>query len=161
MSSCKHISWLDCSHTTKVVLRDIGRLSRLSLELTNLARQKPSVILFVSRKNKEFALRDLFPWNNIKRSRREGLVTLQADTLSLYSNFPIFFAESDPFNAALPFEVTVYHEASSWPLQWSLSPGQSLYDVAYARLFSLFIDVLYIFADNFYTFKDVVLRIRV
>ena len=148
MSSCEHISWLECSHSTDVVLRDTGRLSRLSLELTNPARQKPSIILFVGHKNKEFALRDLFPWNNIKRSRHEGLVTLRADTLSLHSDYPIFFADS------------TCHEASSWPLQWSLSPSHSLYDVAHARLFSLFIDVLCIFADDFHDFEDVVSRIR-
>lgn len=92
MSSCKHTSWLDYTHTTEVVLWDTGRLSRLSRELTNPAQHRPSLILFVGRKSKDFALRDLFPWNNIKRSRREGLVTLRADTLSLHSDFPIFFA---------------------------------------------------------------------
>ena len=160
MSSCKHTSWLDCSQTTEVVLRDTGRLSRLSLELTNPARQRPSIILFVGRKTKELALRDLFLWNNIKRSRREGLVTLRVDTLSLHSDFPIFFAESDPFSAPLHSKASACHEASSWPLQWSLSPGHSLYDVAHARLFTLFTDVVCIFADDFHDFEDVVSRIR-
>ena len=54
--------------------------------------------MVAGRKTKKLALRDLSPWNNIKRSRREGLVTLRADTLSLHSDFPIF-AESDPFSA--------------------------------------------------------------
>ena len=160
MSSCKHTSWLDCSQTTEVVLRDTGRLSRLSLELTNPAWQKPSIILFIGRKNRDHALRDLFPWNNIKRSRREGLVTLRADTLSLHSEFPIFFAESDPFNAPLYPQASACHEASPWPLQWSLSHHHSLYDVAHARLFSLFVDIICIFADDFHEFEDVVSRIR-
>lgn len=160
MSSCKHTSWLDFTHSTDIVLWDTGRLSRLSLELTNPARQRPSLILFVGRKCKEFALRDLFPWNNIKKSSREGLVTLRADTLSLHSDFPIFFADSDPFNTPLHSEASACHEASSWPLQWNLSADHSLYDVAHARLFSLFIDVLCIFADDFHDFEDVVSRIR-
>ena len=116
--------------------------------------------LIVGRKTKELALRDLFPWNNIKRSRREGLVTLRVDTLSLHSDFPIFFAESDPFSAPLHPEASACHEASSWPLQWSLSPGHSLYDVAHARLFTLVTDVVCIFADDFHDFEDVVSRIR-
>ena len=160
MGSCKHISWLDFTHNNDVVLWDTGRLARLSLELTNPARQRPSFILFVGRKRKEFALRDLFPWNNIKRSSHEGLVTLRADTLSLQSDFPIFFAESDPFSSPLRPEASACHETSSWPLQWSLSTGTSLYDVAHARLFSLFIDVLCIFADDFPSFEDAVFRIR-
>ena len=160
MSSCKHTSWLDGTHTTDVVLWDTGRLSRLSLELTNPVRQRPSLILFVGRKSKESALRDLFPWNNIKRSRREGLVTLRADTLSLQSDFPIFFAESDPFDTPSQPELSTCHEASSWPLQWSLGAGDSLYDVAHARLLSLFIDVLCLFADDFHDFEDVVSTIR-
>lgn len=129
MSSCKHTSWLDYTHTTEVVLWDTGRLSRMSLELTNPARQRPSLILFVGRKSKDFALRDLFPWNNIERSRREGLVTLRADTLSLHSDFPVFFAESDPFNAPVHSEASACHEASPWPLRWTLSAGHSLYAV--------------------------------
>ncbi len=160
MSSCKHTSWLDFSYTNELVLWDTGRLSRLSLELTNPARQRPSLILFVGRKCKEFALRDLFPWNNIKKSSREGFATLRADTLSLHSDFPIFFAESDPFTTPLHPEAYACHEASSSPLQWSLSAGQSLYDVVHARLFSLFTDILCIFADDFYDFEDVVSRIR-
>ena len=160
MGSCKHTSWLDFTHGTDVVLWDTGRLSRLSLELTNPSRQKPSLILFVGRKIKEFALRDLFPWNNIKRSSREGLVTLRADTLSLHSDFPIFFAESDPSNTPVQSEASACHEASSWPLRWGLGAGRSLYDVAHARLFSLFVDVLCIFADDFNNFGDVVSRIR-
>ena len=35
-----------------------GRLSRLSLELTNPIRQKPFVILFVGRERKDLALHD-------------------------------------------------------------------------------------------------------
>ena len=42
------------------MLRDTGQLSRLSLKLTNLARQRSSIILFVDRKIKEVTLRDLF-----------------------------------------------------------------------------------------------------
>ena len=160
MSSCKHTSWLDFTHATDIVLWDTGRLSRLSLELTNPAQQRPSLILFVGRKSKEIALRDLFPWNNIKRSSREGLVTLRADTLSLHSDFPIFFAESDPFNTPVRAEASACHEASSWPLHWNLSADHSLYDVAHARLFFLFTDVLCIFADDFSDFEDVVSRIR-
>lgn len=160
MSSCKHISWLDFTQSTDIVLWNTGRLSRLSLELTNPAQQRPSLILFVGRKSKEFALRDLFPWNNIKRSSREGLVTLRADTLSLHSDFPIFFAESDPLNTPCYSEASACHEASPWPLRWSLSADHSLYDVAHARLFFLFIDVLCIFADDFHNFEDVVSRIR-
>lgn len=160
MSSCKHTSWLDFTQGTDVVLWDTGRLSRLSLELTNPARQKPSIILFIGRKSKEFALRDLFPWNNIKRSSREGLLTLRADTLSLHSDFPIFFAESDPCSAPVRSEAAACHEAVSWPLQWSLSADHTVYDLVHARLFSLFTDVLCIFADDFDNFEDVVCRIR-
>ena len=104
ISSCRHTSWLDFTHTPDV-LWDTGCLSRFLLELTNPTRQKPSLILFVGRKSKELALRVLFPWNNIKRSSHEGLVTLRADTLSLQSDFPIFFAESDPLNTLLHSEA--------------------------------------------------------
>ena len=45
-------------------------------------------------------------------------------------------------------------------IQWSLSPGHSLYDVAHARLLSLFTDVVCMFADDFYDFGDVVSKIR-
>ena len=160
MGFCKYISWLDFTYGIDVVLWDIGRLFRLSLELINLSRQKSSLILFVGRKIKEFALRDLFPWNNIKRSSRERLVILYTDTLSLHSDFPIFFAKSDPSNTSVQSETSACYEASSWPLQWNLDADRSLYNVAHARLFSLFVDVLCIFADDFNNFEDIISRIR-
>ena len=96
-SPCKHTGWLNFTSAEEPILWDTGRLSRILLELANPTNQRPSLLLFVGRKAKDNALRELFPCNNFQRAKRDGIATLNADTLSLQSPFPIFFAESDPW----------------------------------------------------------------
>jgi len=125
-------------------------------------QQRPSLLLFVGRKTKDVALRELFSWNNLKRSQRNGVATLTAETLSIQSDFPILFAESDPVIESIPQVTTsaLCHETSPYPANWALSGSQNIYDIVHARLFCLFIDVLCIFADDFRDFEEVVSRLQ-
>ena len=161
-SFCKHTSWLNLTGVQELTLWDTGRLSRLLLELTNPAAQRPSLLLFVGRKTKDSALRELFSCNNFKRAQRDGIATLTADTLSLQSQFPVLFAESDPLIESIsPAEVSAQcHENAPFPVRWALQASHNLFDIVHARLFCLFVDVLCIFADDFCDFEDVVSRLR-
>lgn len=85
----------------------------------------------------------------IKRIRREESMTLRADTLSLHSDYQVYFTESDPFNAPVYFEAAACHQASPWPLRCTLSVDYRLYDIAHARFSCVFINILCIFADDF------------
>ena len=161
-SPCKHTGWLNFTSAEEPILWDTGRLSRILLELANPTNQRPSLLLFVGRKAKDNALRELFPCNNFQRAKRDGIATLTADTLSLQSQFPILFAESDPWAGSVSqHAVTAQcHENTPFPIRWTLHAPQNLSDLIHARLLCLFVDVLCIFADDFCDFEDVVSRLR-
>ena len=141
----------------------LGRLSRILLELADPINQRPSLLLFVGRKAKDNAFRELFSCNNFQRAKRDGIATLTADTLSMQSQFPVLFAESDPLAGSnLQHAVSAQcHENIPLPVHWSLHTPQSLSDFIHARLLCLFVDVLCIFAGHFCDFEDVVNRLRV
>ena len=63
-SSYKHTGWLDFTSTEEPILWDTGWLSRILLELADPINQRPSLLLFISHKAKDNALRELFPYNN-------------------------------------------------------------------------------------------------
>ena len=162
-SPCNHQSWLAFSSEKENTLRDSGRLARLLLELTNPSLQRPSVLFYLGRRAKTVALRPLYPCNNFGRSQHDGLATLTADTLSLQSDYPVFFAESDPVSGGLPEAGSPNaqcHETISYPIQWRLPHTQRVYDVIHARLTCTFVDVLCIFADDFRNFDEVLFQLQ-
>ena len=158
--SCRHYAWVAASKSSDVVLWDCGRVSRVLRELTNPSFQRPSTLLFVGRRTKDIALRELFPWNNLKYPRRDGIATLRLDNATSQADFPTLFAESDPLRVEAQDDATaICHETTAFPAQWQLPAGQSLYDVVHARILCLFTDVLCLFVDDFEDFEDAVLRL--
>ena len=119
------------------------------------------MLFFVGRKAKDTALHELFPWNNVKKSPRDGVASLRVDNLSLQASFPLFFAESDPQRGCVTDEDTSVscHETSAFPCHWQLTANQNLFDVIHARIFCLFADVLCLFVDDFHDLEDVVARL--
>ncbi|KAL8802034.1 MAG: hypothetical protein Q9200_006728, partial [Gallowayella weberi] len=150
--------WLQFSDTRELAITDTKRLSRLLTDLDDPSVQRPSIAFFVGLKAKDIALRELFPWNNIRKGRRDGIASLRAETLSLPSSNSIFFAESDPLgeNAVQP-DTAYCHEVSSSTLEWAdFKESKELSDIVHSRLLFLFVNVLCIFADDFPDFLDVV-----
>ena len=162
MAVCEHISWLDVSERDQITLLDSGVWSRVSRYLVDPDNQRPSLIFLVGRKAKASALRDLFPFNNIKRGPKDGMASLRVDNATLSTTFPLLFADSDPFAVSLPaLSVVGCHTTTQFPTQWTIPATESLFDIIHARLFFLFSDVLCLFADDFRSFYDVVDRIRI
>ena len=163
MSICDHHTWLQVSNTKELVLYDTGRLSRLLSELADPCNQKPSLIYLVGKKAKDIAIREMFPWNNVRRGKREGLATLRVETSTTSTAYPIFFAESDPF-ASLNIEPEVSflcHQTFTRPAQWKQTTSDNLFDVVHSQLLLLFVDVLCVFADDFESFERVADRLRI
>ena len=158
VNGCDHLAWLQFSDTREFAITDTKRISRLLPDLDDPSVQRPSIVFFVGSKAKDIALRELFPWNNIRRGRREGIASLRAETLSLHSSYPIFFAESNPLREHVFQPDTSHcHEVASSTLEWADSgESKEIFDVIHARLLFLFINVLCIFADDFPDFLDVV-----
>ena len=158
VNGCDHLAWLQFSDTREFAITDTKRISRLLPDLDDPSVQRPSIVFFVGSKAKDIALRELFPWNNIRRGRREGIASLRAETLSLHSSYPIFFAESNPLREYVFQPDTSHcHEVASSTLEWADSgESKEIFDVIHARLLFLFVNVLCIFADDFPDFLDVV-----
>ena len=163
MPFCEHIQWLQFSQQNDPSLVEPGRLHRLIQELGDPRAQYPSIIFFAGRKAKDEAVRHLFSWNNFKKSARtDGLATLQAETVSLQTKNPLFFAESDPFAGTTPSSDTNHlcHEARSHPLLWPDQGVDSLYDHIHSRLLFLFTDVLCVFADDFLDMDSLIHQLK-
>ncbi|KAL8673858.1 MAG: hypothetical protein Q9168_001723 [Polycauliona sp. 1 TL-2023] len=163
MPFCEHIQWLQFSRQRDPSLLDPGRLGRIVQELGDPNFQYPSLVFFAGRKAKDVAVRQLFPWNNFKKSaRNDGLATLQAETVSLQTKYPLFFAESDPFAGTTLSTGTEHlcHESRSHPLLWPGYGVDALYDHIHSRLLFLFTDVICIFAEDFLDMDNLIHQLR-
>lgn len=163
MPFCEHIQWLQFSQQRDPSLIEPGRLHRIIQELGDPKSQYPSLVFFAGRKAKNIAVRQLFPWNNFKKSARtDGLATLQAETVSLQTKYPLFFAESDPFAGTTQSSAIDHmcHEARSHPLLWPDYGVDTLYDRIHSRLLFLFTDVLCIFADDFLDMDSLIHQLK-
>ena len=162
MSICDHHIWLQISNIKELVLYDTDRLSRLLPELADSCNQKPSLILLVDRKAKNIVIREMFPWNNVRRIKRDGLATLRVETSTTSTAYSIFFAESDPF-AALSIEPEVSflcHQTFTRPIQWEQFTSDDLFDIVHSQLLFLFVKVLCVFADDVESIEHVADRLK-
>ncbi len=161
MELCKHLAWVKLDGEHEISIHDEGRLLQILGDLANPKEQRPSLIFFVGRKAKNVALREFFPYNNIKKGRQDGLANIRIDTTSLNSEYPILFADSD-VACKIPVKIqdTACHERSTYRLQWLPPPELNYSDVVHARLLFLFTDVICIFADDFASLDDVVKRLK-
>jgi len=50
---------------------------------------------FLGRKSKDVVLRQIFPNNNIRRERHDGIVNLRLDSSTISSELPLLFADAD------------------------------------------------------------------
>jgi hypothetical protein len=121
-------------------------------QLTATAPSKsPCLGLFLGRKKKDAALREVFPHNNLERQQcAQGVIRLELDNASLKSDHPILFADADP---NLP--ATTYDNCqSSSPsrrvvsLPWAAAVPHLVQDIVLSRLLFLFTDVICLFADD-------------
>ena len=104
----------------------------------------------------------MFPWNNVKKNRRDNIATLRMKTSTIDSVNSVFFAESDSFAALNVKSKTsfLYHQTFPRSIQWMNHPSHKVFDIIHSRLFYLFVDVLCIFADDFESFEHVADRLK-
>jgi len=161
MASCDHLAWVHFSSEGDNFIHDDGRLQRILPDLVDPKQQWPSLLFFVGTKTKNVALRELFPYNNIRKARLEGLANLRLDTASVNSDYPLLFADSDAsFRPPSQVQESPCHERTVYPLRWQ-TPSETPYaDIIHARLFFLFADVICLFADDFALLEHVVGRLK-
>jgi hypothetical protein len=155
MAPCIHQQWLRVHRDeTGFVLQYGNRLSNITNSLPRPAKQYPSLIFFIGKQAKSQALRALFPGNTISNCRKYGIANICADPTTTDDSYPILIADSTPdFTQTNPRGKVVCHETISHPVTWpddesGLPTQQGLVDRLHARLLSLFIDVVCIFAKD-------------
>jgi len=161
MTIYKHVEWLQVAGRREIALINSGRLARIVGELTNPATQQPSILLFIGRKAKYQALRELF-LNHIKKGRNDGIATLRVDNISLYSDYLVLFAESDPSITVTSTSNSSYYKPESFPIRWAnATTVHDAYNILHARILYPVSDILCIFADDFPSFNAVVDRLKI
>ena len=78
----------------KLALINSDHMIRIVKKLTNSVSQQSSILLFIDRKAKNLALRELFP-KQIKKDSHDDIITLRVDNRSLYFDHSVLFVESD------------------------------------------------------------------
>ena len=149
MNSCNHIGWFYLSGRDNYHIHYGRRTASVVDEMTDPTKQYPAMIFFLGSKAKDEALREIFPHNNIRRGRHDGIVNLRLDSSTISAELPLLFSDSNPL-ALVPHRLgaVACHETRKLPLVWgSQQPRNILYTV-YARLVAVFSDVICIFADD-------------
>jgi len=100
----------------EIALINTGRLARIVRKLTNSTTQQFSVLLFIGRKVKNLALRELFP-NHVNKERNEDIVTLRVDNTSLYFDHSMLFVESDSSATIISVSNAFCHEIESFSVR--------------------------------------------
>jgi len=161
MSSCDHISWLQLTGNQTLILNDTGRLDRVINELADPAQQTPTLLYFLGRRAKDAALKEIFPHNNLRRGRSNGLANIRVDTASITRDSPLIFADSDLGAPIPPREsLTPCHKSTAYPIHWPYSNTQSALDVAFIRILLPFCSALVLFVDDFDSLGQIALYIE-
>ena len=147
MDSCNHIGWFNISGDENLYLHYAHRTARVIQEMTNPEGQYPSLAFFLGQRSKDLALREIFPNNNIRRGRHNGIINLRLDSSTISSDIPLLFADSDPL-VPVPrrFGSATCHEDMTLAINWH--PPQNKLFAFYARLVAVFSSVICIFADD-------------
>lgn len=158
MSRHKDCSWLKVVGVNETRLLEPGRMSQLATKLRAPANQYPLLVLFLGLRAKDAALEELFPHIEFGSEPGADIATLQIDNESVGSEHPIYLAQSSPGqNLSRATADTRCYGTESFSLQWmDTTTRTNLYDFVHARILCLFVDVLFVFADDFASFEQAV-----
>ncbi len=150
MSLCNYIRWFYLLGRDNLYIYYGRRVVYVIQEMTDPERQRPSMAFFLGTKSKDAVLRQIFPNNNIRRERHDGIVNLRLDSSTISSELPLLFADADA-QASVPQRLGTMtcHKNTTVSLAWPSPHSKSALHTLYARLVALFSHVIYIFANDF------------
>ena len=155
MVSCLHQQWLRAQRDENgFVLHYSNRIGNIANSFPRPAKQYPSLIFFIGKQSKSQALQALFPENSISNCRKYGIANICAEPTTTQDDHPLLLADSSPDFAQTNLRgKTVCHETKKYQVAWPDDGSgpiteQGLANLLHARLLSLFIDVLCIFAAD-------------
>lgn len=149
MQNPDRIGWLETciGRDSRLAIHDQDRLQAVIDELAQPDYQYPSLCTFLGNKEKDLALQQLYPQNNIKRYSSCSNIRLRPDIMSLNSTRPILFADGD-VRQLRPLSGSSPEAALGNPVLWECCSLQALLITVWARLVFLFTDVICIFGDD-------------
>jgi len=154
MAACAHQYWLRVHQGENgVELQYTNRLHHISTLLPDPAEQRPSLLFFIGKQFKGRALRALYPDIPILNSRKYGIANICVNSATKNDKHPLLIADTGPDYTQVKLRGTsTCHETKNHKVAWldesSPQRHQRLAEHAVARLFSLFIDILCIFAQD-------------
>ena len=158
MAACAHVQWLWLGQDqTTFSLHYANRLQSISKSLPRPSEQYPSILFFLGSKSKSFALRKIYPESRLANYRHRGIANICVDPRTATNSYPVLIADgsidglaqTNPSSAGAKCHETI-SQSLEWPESRSGPPQrQDLIDLIHARLFSLFVDVVCIFADDY------------
>lgn len=148
MPRCSHTEWLQILNGEagpRVRIHD--RLSQIIQDLPYADSQYPSLVFFMGRQQKDIALRELYPQNNIRRQRQSNVVNIRIDNSTCGSINPALFADGDP-TATVPPQEHGTTDCHSFEEQSILTPGLDPTIALLSRGLFAFTDVICLFAQD-------------
>jgi hypothetical protein len=170
MAPCQHVQWLRLyQDQSAFTLHNGNRLQSISASLQNPSAQFPSILFFLGRSSKSAALRSLYSESRLSQYRHHGIANICVDPRTAGHLYPVYIADSssdiliqpDPRTAEFQCHETTSQLVDSSEINSRPSKQQNLIDLINARLFSMFIDVLCIFAEDYGGLANVAIKLNI
>ena len=113
-----------------------------------------SLLLFLGRRSKDIALRQLFLYNNFKRHSFKGILNIRINISLTACNNLIIFADGDFTSAVLSYLAPAsYYKSTTYIVAWQPPSGQLVVNAIFTYIILPFITVLTVFIDDFNSIK--------
>jgi len=154
---CNYIFWFQISNREKTFIYYVDRVVKVFNQLTAAQSQYSFIICFLERKHKITVIRELFFYNNFKRSYRDNFVNFRLDFATIESDFFLLLLNS---NSILSICQLIYlpicYYKNVLSISWSSSWKYSTIDIFYCCLIFLFCNVICFFAEDFDRLSQIV-----
>lgn len=150
MQRCQHHDLVEISDSEQLCLVDPHRLQRIIEALPHPERQQPFVVACIGSKEKDFALKQLFPANYPKvGGGRLGLCKAYADVITSHAANPILYWDIE-LGCGLPSQDTraYCHQFQAFRMQTKRDDDE-IHAMIIQRLLLPFADVACLFAEDF------------
>ena len=153
MADCTHCTWIQlCGNESNCSFIDHHRFQNLVQSLPDPCNQTPTLLFFLGQKNKDEALRYIFPHNNLKKTKLDGFARIRVDNSTASTKEPILFADADLSTTVLDrHRPLICHQEDLIPVQWQCSDMRSVVDHVLARVLFASSNLLVLFADDYST----------
>ena len=155
MAACNHCAWVQlCGYECNCSFVDTYRFQSLVNSLPDPHNQTPSTLFFLGQKTKDEALRHIFPHNNLKKAKLDGLARIRIDNSSASSQHPILFGDADLSISIIDrHRPATCHSERAFPVQWQSSDLRSIADHVLTKVLFASCNLVIVFAADYRDFE--------